>query len=736
MSGLRSLPTRVDPLPGEAIDSWLEAVSRQLRTPWNDLLPALGLSVHRHPQRHPTWVSMLRAEEAAGLSAATEVELARLRQMTLAYYDGRALNVDPVTCIVNTRQLWARSRGSRFCPDCLQTNGGRWLLSWRLGWSFVCLIHRRILGDLCPACGQHQRMQPAPASQVAALGLCMNSQAGQARTRGRSAHRCGHPLANTQAVYLSDSHPALSAQEMVMQIIDRNVAEMGVYAAHPQTAITALADIKSIASRVINRATRQQLGALLPDDLVELAAPLLPAELPRGSRAFVREGGLAPRRAALAAVSLTVATQIMAQPDVRTAGEALRWLIAVYHPKKPPPPATLRAWSEKCSPVLDGILLSALEPTMMRHGALRYRIGARLPGPPMSIAWGGGRTRALPSMSWIKLALRLFLPKAGLNLRTVQAALPCIVLQIGTTLSHRRAAELLTSFNSWVNNDRVLRALQKDSHWADIEQVLLRLSDHLDHHTPPIDYQRRRQLDYADLLPPEDWPRFCRAAEVSVGRGPRYRATRCYLFERLSSMPAERAPEAFAASTSALRQGVVAFPTTLTPGFVAELERTAQTFLASRGIDEPTTWQPPDWLFDGLVLPGHDPADIEVQSVHRLMREEGLTASQTASRLSTSSHVIVHLLEDNPLPQNQWQARIAGLAREDLKQRLPQQELARLRLLYSESEIARRFNTSNQMVRKIRIEYGLPGPRQGNGSVRDRSLPVPGPDTGSRLAGD
>lgn len=215
VSGLRPLPIRVDPVPGEAIDSWLEAVGRQLRTPWNELLPALGLGLSRRPQKQPRWIAMLQSEEAAALSVATQIDSSTLHQMTLAHYDGRALRVDRATRLVSTRQLWGRSIGSRFCPDCLLANGGRWLLSWRLGWSFTCLAHRRFLGDLCPGCGQFQRMQPSPAGQTSGSGVCMNSQSGQARTRGRGSHRCGHPLTHISARQLHEGHPALAAQELL-----------------------------------------------------------------------------------------------------------------------------------------------------------------------------------------------------------------------------------------------------------------------------------------------------------------------------------------------------------------------------------------------------------------------------------------------------------------------------------------------------------------------------------------
>ncbi|MGC4983871.1 TniQ family protein [Streptomyces sp. DT193] len=123
VSGIRPpLPIRVDPVPGEAIDSWLETVGRQLRTPWNELLPALGLGLSRHPQKQPRWIAMLQAEEAAALSVATQIDSSTLHQMTLAHYDGRALRVDRATRLVRGRfillfhprmRLWCAGVGSR-----------------------------------------------------------------------------------------------------------------------------------------------------------------------------------------------------------------------------------------------------------------------------------------------------------------------------------------------------------------------------------------------------------------------------------------------------------------------------------------------------------------------------------------------------------------------------------------------------------------------------------------------
>jgi hypothetical protein len=297
------------------------------------------------------------------------------------------------------------------------------------------------------------------------------------------------------------------------------------------------------------------------------------------------------------------------------------------------------------------------------------------------------------------------LPPKGFNVRTVQVALPCLVLQTGNTLTHGRAAKILGDASTRESNFRVVHALQNNPHWPDAQRALLRLADYLDCAPSPIDYERRRELIYTDVLTEEDWPRFCRAAQAAVGQGPRYLVTRCYLIERISAMPMELAPE--------LRSKLASFPATLTPQFTAELEHTAQAFLARCGISEPTVWEPPAKLLDGLTLPGFDPAAVQARDVHELMRGQGLTVAQRAGRLGTSSHVLHHVLERVPLAQNMYQARLASTMREELKRRLPRAVLAQLGRRYSESEIARRFNTSNHMVARIRKEYGLPAPPMG-----------------------
>jgi hypothetical protein len=74
--GLR-LPLRVAPVPGEAIDSWLELTARRMDLPLGAVAGALDLPI----VTRPTWTRWLSLDQ--------------LEAMTLSVYDGTALQLDP-----------------------------------------------------------------------------------------------------------------------------------------------------------------------------------------------------------------------------------------------------------------------------------------------------------------------------------------------------------------------------------------------------------------------------------------------------------------------------------------------------------------------------------------------------------------------------------------------------------------------------------------------------------------
>ncbi|MBO0885000.1 MAG: TniQ family protein, partial [Mycobacterium sp.] len=137
---VRTLPIRVAPVEGEALDSWLEAIADRTQTAFGDLLPAVGLPA-RKPSGNSSWILKLTSDECKALAAVTGTSQSVLESMTLSTYFGRAIYVDTSLEALGRGFLWGRGTGSRFCPMCLADSNGRWQLKWRLRWTFACTIH-------------------------------------------------------------------------------------------------------------------------------------------------------------------------------------------------------------------------------------------------------------------------------------------------------------------------------------------------------------------------------------------------------------------------------------------------------------------------------------------------------------------------------------------------------------------------------------------------------------------
>lgn len=74
---VRTLPIRLDPLPEESLDSWLEALARRTATAWGDTLSAVGLTdpIGKRSNdrcRRPCWLG-LTARQINRLGQATGI---------------------------------------------------------------------------------------------------------------------------------------------------------------------------------------------------------------------------------------------------------------------------------------------------------------------------------------------------------------------------------------------------------------------------------------------------------------------------------------------------------------------------------------------------------------------------------------------------------------------------------------------------------------------------------------
>jgi len=252
-----------------------------------------------------------RPSEADALAHATGTPADTIRAMTLAHYDQRAVVIDHAARRVNIRTLWGRGVGSRYCPQCLTESSGRWLLRWRLNWTFACPVHRR-LADWCPHCRRDQRTRASGEHEPPRPGFCAHPVDPRTHRplRGRTgAHvRCHGDLRQAETITLPADHPALHAQQMLAAMFASGSAEFGVYARQPQPALAALADIRSIAGRVAAHILNPEgangpqldLAGILPDDPVTThLVALARAEHQRNpTRAQKRPGTVAPASAA------------------------------------------------------------------------------------------------------------------------------------------------------------------------------------------------------------------------------------------------------------------------------------------------------------------------------------------------------------------------------------------------------------------------------------------------------
>lgn len=712
----RTLPIRLAPLAGEALDSWLEALARRLHTPLGEVLRHLGFPARLGRGDHlkgipPDWTILLSEQETMAIAHASGLDPQTVTSMTLASYDQRALRINFERRYVNRWVLWGRGGGSRFCPDCLRDSGGRWQLAWRLGWSYACVLHSRLLADCCPDCGRVQRQRPRSGRVIPPAAICGNSTAaaGGPRTSG-----CGFHLTQTRTLQLPAAHPALTAQKRLMGIIETGTAAFGPYAISPQPSPAALADVRAIGGRVLADLPAPDIRNLVPADIAEEHFTIEPgSEL--ALRASDRPGFMAPPRAVSTAVAVIIALHVLEQHDVHRAGERMRALLEAMREELWQISATsIDSWGRGLTPVLQGVHLAALALSLRPSEQLRCRTVTLMPSRPRKTGREvGRRARKIPSMFWPSLAVRLT-PADGIYPRVLAPALAASLLIIGSGVTLEDAAEHLGAVTDGIDISRAFQRLGDQSHWAATTTALVRLADHLDATDVPIDYQRRRRLDYTWLLPHERWREICRNTGTSPGTGRREMVVRCQLFQRISGLPAEGAPGHLGVQEAQFRAESVRYCAQQTPELAQALTEEARSFLAGHRVhDEPVTWQPPITLLTGLDLPGPDPDQIDVPRLHQLIRQRKNPVQHAADTFGTSIEAVRLVLDEQPAPAfplTKTAARATGHTRFKARLEVPRETFARLYVdeHCSLPQIAELTGFSRKVLTELAREYGVP----------------------------
>nr|WP_250847389.1 TniQ family protein [Streptomyces hygroscopicus] len=168
-------------------------MARRMDTALGDVLLHFGFPVrHRAGNQFrgipADWTIVLDEQQTNAVAHATGTSPEIVAALTLAHYDGRALHLSAGGRAVSRHVLWGRGGGSRFCPECLHATGGRWQLSWRLGFSFACTRHRRLLADAARTAGGCRGSGPVPAGPSPGLNsAAIHRPAPPARSRRAAA---------------------------------------------------------------------------------------------------------------------------------------------------------------------------------------------------------------------------------------------------------------------------------------------------------------------------------------------------------------------------------------------------------------------------------------------------------------------------------------------------------------------------------------------------------------------
>ena len=128
MTAIRTLPLHLDPIRGEALDSWLAALAHRSHTAWADMLTAAGLGTAGPAVARGSWLLQIDGHHLEELAAAVGIDTAVITSMTLSRYDGTALDIGRNPIHRTRRFPWGNVGRSRYCRTVWPKpgDGGSW----------------------------------------------------------------------------------------------------------------------------------------------------------------------------------------------------------------------------------------------------------------------------------------------------------------------------------------------------------------------------------------------------------------------------------------------------------------------------------------------------------------------------------------------------------------------------------------------------------------------------------
>ncbi|MEA2826101.1 MAG: hypothetical protein QOG43_540, partial [Actinomycetota bacterium] len=441
---VRTLPIRLEPLPGESLDGWLFAYAARLDTPLTEFAATTGLPrgfVRQTPRSIALGKSL---NSCAGIARAAGMggdSVDRLWRPFARYAKAVRSRFDPPGMLRPVVPMgW-----SRFCPACLSACGDRWKVAWRLVWHTTCDVHGCLLIDACPVCDRHQREHPFVTSDVTLRPPCACSTRSAIGT-GRLGQACGHDLTSAPAPTDADvGRRTLAFQAAVAPALG---ADAG--AAARRQALDVLADVLLIAAG---------LGGDAPLGVQPLAKPADVA-------------------------------QVLARAWDCYVGDAEGDMVRVVTGDMQIPGVLPRAWSV-ASQSLTARAIVARDGSMSLTDRLRWR-SMTTPGRPTSrgLEVARRRGRYLPEALWADWAVRLT-PATGVDAKSFRVVAAAALLLPGTP---RPLETVLRGTPHEGRGRKVFHvlAMVAPTDATAVLRALTEIADGLDSLGGVIDYQRRR----------------------------------------------------------------------------------------------------------------------------------------------------------------------------------------------------------------------------------------------------
>lgn len=577
----RPLNVRVLPQPGEAINSWIGRYAHAHHAPRIALLRHIGIGPHER------FDVSLNPHAGSALQVATGLSLDEMTLMTMAPYRHRVVEFEPNGRHIANHTLWANVAHTRFCPHCLDEDDGAWQQSWRLTWTFACLRHGCVLSDGCPECGQRITAHPAVRDTVRANFSCWMN-AGARRP-------CNADLRSALADALERDHPLLHAQSQIFartaeHNTDTEVREFTEDCRALSIAVLREGDYQRLAKTSALDATL--LTSLQPLTRVgDVPATAEPSQMDRrGSGAGRQErlGTSPPTDALMTGALAAYATQVLDSLGEDNRSSLLVPVVeyARAFSREGTRSSVIRYMKAASRDLVHEIerSLTSLSPIQQ----LRHRTPSVHSWPERSIGTVTARARFLPQRFFLDWSVALE-TKGGHLDDAFRAALSVATLLPGSLNEHIDALERL------LGRSGTYRA--RSSYFPLFDELtnatftsIINLADHLDADGAPIDYNRRRHLNWDDLLPPKQWRQLVHGPLDGVHIR-QYAAARLYLWQVITESLSQEAPAQLLLSESKRAVRVFEFSLALEDRQV--LKGVAQDFLRQQGIEgEPLTWSP------------------------------------------------------------------------------------------------------------------------------------------------